>query len=94
MHFGVDLPITSLGDPIADLHGERLKAGEWRIEDEPFHGAGVLMRTGNDPHCGVWLDFEGGGVLHCERGNGVVWQRAQVLKNHGYSKLKFYRFEK
>lgn len=90
--FGIELPITSLGDPIAQLYDERLKSGDWVKEQGPFHGAGVLMREGHEPHCGVWLDFDGGGVLHCERGNGIRFQGLLDLRACGYSKLKFYRF--
>ena len=91
--FGIELPETSLGDPLAALYKERMTTGAWQIIDQPFHGAGVLMRDGLDPHCGVWLDFDGGGVLHCERGNGVLWQNKVQLHLYGYSNLKFYRFK-
>lgn len=91
--FGIDLPLTSLGDPMADLYESRMKTGDWQIVDQPFHGAGVLMRDGEDPHCGVYLDFDGGGVLHCERGIGVRWHKMADLRVHGYSRLKFYRFD-
>lgn len=90
--FGINLPKTSLGDPIAELYSNQMKSGLWEIVDKPFHGCGVLMRSGNDPHCGVWLDFDGGGVLHCERGNGVLWQREHELRASFYSNLKYYRF--
>ncbi len=91
--FGINLPITSLGDPIAQLYSNKMKSGAWMVVDQPFHGCGVLMRDGRDPHCGVWLDFDGGGVLHCERGNGVLWQREQDLRLSCYANLKFYRFD-
>lgn len=91
--FGIELPKTSLGDPLAELYSKQMKSGRWEIVDEPFHGCGVLMRAGNDPHCGVWLDFEGGGVLHCERGNGVLWQKEHELRASLYANLKFYRFK-
>lgn len=90
--FGIDLPPTSLGDAMAALYGKKMTSGDWVVVDEPFHGAGVLMRAGAEPHCGVWLDFDGGGVLHCERGAGIRWQRGQDLRVSGYSNLKFYRF--
>lgn len=91
--FGINLPMTSLGDPLADLYSNQMKSGRWEIVDKPFHGCGVLMRAGNDPHCGVYLDFDGGGVLHCERGNGVLWQNTHSLRVLGYGNLKFYRFD-
>ena len=90
--FGIELPKTSLGDEVAALYDKKMKRGDWVIVDKPFHGAGVLMRAGSDPHCGVWLDFDGGGVLHCERGHGVRFQRGNDLRVNGYSNLKYYRF--
>ena len=90
--FGIQLPLTSLGDPMAAMYEGKMKSGDWVIEPEPFHGAGVLMRSGLEPHCGVWLDFDGGGVLHCERGSGIRWQNEADLRVCGYSNLKFYRF--
>ena len=92
-HFGIDLPTVSLGDALAHLYDERMTSGAWQIVPEPFHGAGVLMRDGQEPHCGVWLDIEGGGVLHCVRGIGVRWQKPLALHMSGYSRLKFYRFD-
>lgn len=90
--FGIDLPRTSLGNEAAYLYDKRMKSGDWELVDKPFHGAGVLMRSGHEPHCGVWLDFDGGGVLHCERGSGVRFQKMADLRVHGYSNLKYYRF--
>lgn len=89
--FNIQLPKSNLGDPLAELHQERINSKRWVPIDAPIHGAGVLMRDGQEPHCGVWLDFDGGGVLHCERINGVRFQSISDLNNNGYSKLRFYR---
>lgn len=90
--FGISLPKSNLGDEIAELYNHKMKSGSWEIVDKPFHGCGVLMREGIEPHCGVWLDFDGGGVLHCERGNGIRFQNMASLRMSGYSHLKYYRF--
>lgn len=35
----------------------------------------VLMRQSkNLIHAGLWLDIDGGGVLHCVRDSGIVFQ--------------------
>ncbi|NLX17616.1 MAG: hypothetical protein GXY45_11720 [Ramlibacter sp.] len=92
-YFGIDLPATSLGDDMARLYEQRMQSGRWLIVPRPFHGAGVLLRDGQEPHCGVWLDVDGGGVLHCERGVGVRWQKPLDLRMAGYGRLKYYRFD-
>lgn len=93
--FDIQLPKTSLGDDLANLYAKQMRSGFWEVVEKPFHGCGVLMRTGLDPHCGVWLEFDGvSGVLHCERGNGVLWQNVEALRVLGYGNLKYYRFNK
>jgi hypothetical protein len=41
---------------------------------------------------GVWLDVDGGGVLHCAEGAGVVFQRSDAIKLNGWAVEGFYRF--
>ncbi|MEM7073040.1 MAG: hypothetical protein AAF418_05665 [Pseudomonadota bacterium] len=43
---------------------------DWRKIDTPEQGCGVLMEKGS--HCGVWLDVDGGRVLHAHRFRGIV----------------------
>lgn len=83
-HFGVNLPDAPTVEPY--------RHGEWVQADQPFHGAGVLLRAGHDPHVGVWLDVDGGGVLHSLRGAGVIFTAAPALRIQGFSKPRFYRF--
>lgn len=92
-HFGKAIPdVTEFGAVARDMYDERMHSREWEIADQCFHGAGVLMRGGDDPHVGVWLDLEGGGVLHSMERVGVIWSPKQALRMLGFSKLKFYRF--
>lgn len=42
-------------------------------------------------HVGVWVDVDGGGVLHCINGAGVVFQPIKALKAGGWGHLEFYR---
>lgn len=63
-------------------------------QDNPQLGDVVLMRHTKHPtHCGIWIDADGGGVLHCSRGSGVVFQSLQSLKNTGWSGVVFYRLK-
>ena len=44
----------------------------------------VLMRQAKNPvHCGLWIDIDGGGVLHCVRDSGVVFQNTRSLNLSG-----------
>ena len=60
----------------------------------PFPRVGdvVLMRQAKNPvHCGLWLDIDGGGVLHCVRESGVVFQNIRSLNVSGWYLHSFYR---
>ncbi|MBR8084568.1 NlpC/P60 family protein [Burkholderia vietnamiensis] len=92
-HFGVKVPdVPELDDAARELYREQMASGACEIVPAPFHGAGVLMRGGDDPHVGVWLDCEGGGVLHSMERVGVIWSPRASLRLLGFSRLTFYRF--
>lgn len=93
-YFGIDVPTAELGDPMAQLFAQQIQSGEWAPVPAPFHGCGVQLKSGNDPHVGVWLDIEGGGVLHALEGHGVVWTRRSRLGGMGFVRLKYYRLQK
>ena len=70
-------------------HDERSR---WHKVDEPRDGDAVLMAHGKYPsHVGIWIDVDGGGVLHCTRGEGVVFSSPSSLKTSGWGRLEFYR---
>jgi hypothetical protein len=92
-YFGKEIPdVPEFGYIAREMHQQRMVSGVWELVDTPFHGDGVLMRGGDDPHVGVWLDLEGGGVLHSMERVGVVWSPKETLRMLGFSRLKFYRF--
>lgn len=60
----------------------------------PESGDAVLMRQSRYPvHIGVWLDIDGGGVLHAVRHAGVVFQTLAALDIHGWRVEGVYRFK-
>ena len=62
---------------------------------EPCDGDVVLMRQAKNPvHAGLWLDIDGGGILHCVRGNGVVFQNISSLNMCGWFIDSYYRVKK
>jgi len=75
-------------------HPERER---WEVVAHPhdrFEGDAVLMRQSRYPvHVGVWLGADGGGVLHCMQGAGVVFQRIEHLRLHGWQVEGIYRFK-
>ena len=58
----------------------------------PCDGDVVLMRQAKNPvHAGKKLEIDGGGVLHCVRGSGVVFQNIRSLNASGWFLDSFYR---
>lgn len=48
--------------------------GVWKIVATPQHGD-LCMVAFPAAHCGVWLEIDGGGVLHCLPGCGVIFTK-------------------
>lgn len=64
----------------------------WNVSDKPEHGGVVEMSHANHPHhVGVWLDIDGGGVLHCSVA-GVTFDSLFVLKASGWRKFIYYTY--
>lgn len=64
----------------------------WEQVSAPKDGDAVLMAHCKYPsHVGIWLEVDGGGVIHCVRGEGVVFSNMTALRNSGWSKIGFYR---
>lgn len=64
----------------------------WLRVTAPQEGDAVLLAHARHPsHVGVWIDADGGGVLHCLEGDGVVFQTRKSLTACGWSHLEFYR---
>ena len=58
----------------------------------PKDGDIVLMRQAKYPvHAGIWLDVDSGGVLHCVRKGGVIFQNQISLNLAGWFIDGFYR---
>lgn len=94
--FGRALPSIPYEQDIADLlrafrdHPERRR---WQAVEAPAEGDCVLMRQARYPiHVGLWLGVDGGGVLHCSRDSGVVFQRPHALSLNGWKIEGYYRF--
>jgi hypothetical protein len=95
VHFNRHLPAFVIGDAVAtrEAHEGALDSGLYWPVAEPVHGHPVLLRGGDDPHVGVWLDYDGGGVLHSLEGKGVIWTPRNRLNMLGFGRMKFYRIK-
>jgi cell wall-associated NlpC family hydrolase len=66
---------------------------KWESVSLPKNGCAVLMAHSKYPsHVGIWLDVDGGGVLHCVRGEGVVFSASSSLKNSGWGRVEYYKY--
>jgi hypothetical protein len=94
-HFGVDVPLVIAPDyddttVLVDLfrtHGENSR---WESVARPSHGDAVIIHK--PFHIGVWLDIDGGGVLHCVRGSGVIFTKDFNWRTSGFGRREYRRF--
>lgn len=94
-HFGRDVPLIVAadhedGDALAALFLQHAESGRWRRVERPAHGDGVLIRR--PMHAGIWLDFDGGGVLHAVRGSGVIFTRDAAWYLSGFGRREWRGF--
>ena len=62
---------------------------KWVKVPKPFHGCGTLVHR--PLHIGVWLNIDGGGVLHCSRGIGVIFTQDSSWHMSGYGRKEYFR---
>lgn len=94
-HFNIDVPPIPNPDellPIARQFNRHPELAHWRKTDKPGDGDAVLLTTARVPvHIGVWLDADGGGILHCCEEHGVAFQTRQALNLNNWRIHNFYR---
>lgn len=87
----VNINPNNLRDVLSAFHAD-LAFQAFVEVDKPQDGDVVLMRQAKNPvHAGIWLDVDGGGVLHCCRNSGVVFQDASSLNATGWFLHSYYR---
>lgn len=95
-HYGrtvpiVDVDVMDIRDVIHKVDAE--KKAHWEQIGKPEDGCAVLMSRNRYPvHIGMWLDIDGGKVLHCAQGIGVVFQNRQALKFDGWTGITYWRY--
>lgn len=93
-HFGVHMDrivVPNYDDGIEILHlingcGER---ANWDQVPQPMHGDLVIVRR--PIHIGVWLDEDGGGVLHCVRNIGAIFTPNAAWNVSGFGRRTYFR---
>lgn len=94
-HFDIEVPVIIAPDyedgaALAGLFGEHEERGRWLPVVAPQHGDAVLVHK--PMHIGTWLDVDGGGVLHCTRGIGVIFTSDASWRMSGFGRKEFFRF--
>lgn len=92
-YFKIQMPMAPLGDAQAckELFNTKLSTGDWVRLEQPLHGCGALMRGGETPHVGIYLDIDGGGILHAMEGVGVIWTPVYKLRSLSFGRTQYYR---
>jgi len=66
---------------------------EWVQVEEPEHGCAVLMSRIHVPaHIGVYLNYDGGSVLHADEEHGVVFEDIPRLRARQWMGITFYKY--
>lgn len=59
---------------------------------EDFSLAGLSMGE-RITHVGLFLDINGGSILHCRQDSGVIMQSIRAMKSQGWRTIRFYRWQ-
>lgn len=94
-HFGIEVPsiiAPDYNDPavLVELFGTHEERHRWVAMATPTHGDAVIIHK--PLHIGTWLDIDGGGVLHCTRGIGVIFTSDASWRMSGFGRKEHFRF--
>lgn len=96
-HLDIALPIYPAIDAtnqmlVAKLIDLGAQGSEWTRIDTPEEGCAVALSAHRVfHHVGVFVDCDGGLVVHARSGAGVIAQSISQLKQAGYRRIEFYR---
>lgn len=95
-HFRKELPEALLDNEefLRAMFVENMQAGVWQPVYPPNHGDAVLLKGGSDPHVGVYLDIDGGMVLHAMRGFNILATPLRNLSMLSFGRVIYYRINK
>lgn len=93
-HFGREIPALPIGDESAT----RAALAAWGYRSDWVRRVGapregdVLLMRGMDLHVGLWVEADGGGVLHCQRDRDVTFDDLRTLAQCGYRIERVWRW--
>lgn len=92
-HFGIDVPpiiAPDYDDPakLTSMFARHEERDHWLLTEQPTHGCAVIIHR--PLHIGVWLDVDGGGVLHCARGTGVIFTGDSAWRFSGFGRKEHF----
>ena len=95
-HFNTVVPVIEIDANNFRAVAQKIMGADerdnWVVTNIPTQGCAVLMAHSKYPsHVGIWLDVDGGGVLHCIRGEGVVFSTISSLKTCGWGRVEYYK---
>lgn len=96
--FGRELP--SIQESPSSLKGlmnfvkEHEVRKKWQVaKNYPIHGQLVELSKSENPfHIGVYLNIDGGGILHSIDKLGVCFDKIRIMKIMGWRKMVFHDF--
>jgi len=93
-YFGIEMaevliPDYDNGRELVGLLNGHAEKERWLQVEKPIHGDAVLVRS--PLHFGIWLNIDGGGVLHCVRGAGVIFTADSSWRLSGFGGKQYLR---
>lgn len=83
-------PPTDIRRLMVFIHNHEARS-QWVRADTKRHGQLVELAHGNHPfHIGVYLDVEGGGIIHSLANIGISWDRELTMKAAGWRKFVYH----
>ena len=97
-HYDVELPIIDVDAmdlrKIFKVTTDHEEYQNWREVDIPKDGDLVTMAQAKFPsHIGVYLEIDGGAVIHCVQGMGVCFSNRFSLRNSGWGRSRYWRLK-
>lgn len=96
MHFGRKVPTVGIDasniHAVAHAFTGHDERARWQEVNAPLEGDAALLAHSRYPsHVGVYLDVDGGGVLHCQNGAGVLFTPVRKLAVCGWGRVNYFR---
>ena len=82
----IDVDAMSVLSCARALSGTHPEYRQWLDTDTPREGDAVQMSHARRPHhIGLWIEADGGGVLHCVEDAGVIFSNRAALRAAGWN---------